>query len=341
MALDSVYYGQLVWAPWSFLRNNVLDNVSSFYGVNSWHWYLTLGIPSLVTLYTPYCLVGFHRALRMDGLRGVALACAVCVVVFSMLAHKESRFFQLLVPWLHFFAVLGMSVPQTAPVPWKKVWWTLPHFVRWALLVQLPCLVYLCAWHANAQVRVMSYLQAEMHGTTPPASVGMLMPCHSTPWQSHMHAAALERSGPSGDTGLAWFLACPPPRQGQQDYWDQTDFFFDDPALYLRSRFPESVDPAFPPMSKADFRRVTGGSRTEHDLGWFHTWPSHLVVFDSLLSRPDGNSTVGGFLAAKGYHEKARFWNALFHPDEHRKGDVLVLQHYSASAFGSVPQKAA
>lgn len=68
-------------------------------------------------------------------------------------------------------------------------------------------------------------------------SVGFLMPCHSTPWQSHLHRAELElepdlgladeewgagkdeqngreagrRRNGSGEDGRAWFITCAPP----------------------------------------------------------------------------------------------------------------------------------
>ena len=142
-----------------------------------------------------------------------------------------------------------------------------------------------------------------------------------------MHTPHFEAAGDSGDTGLAWFLACPPPpATAVAPYWDQSDYFFHDPVTYLRTRFPPTVDPTFPPMSRTSFAPKVG-----HDLGWRHPWPSHLVVFSSLLA----NTSVSDLFYAQGYRPTKRWWNSLFHPDTHRRGDVVVLTHYSADALGS------
>ena len=45
-------------------------------------------------------------------------------------------------------------------------------------------------------------------------SVAFLMPCHSTPWQSHLHRQALETPQGSGEGGTAWFITCEPPASG-------------------------------------------------------------------------------------------------------------------------------
>lgn len=73
----------------------------------------------------------------------------------------------------------------------------------------------------------------------------------------------------------------------------------------------------------------------EHDLGWIHTWPSHLVLFSNLLeklqshpsrSHPEATRTISQLLLEKGYVERTRLWNAFFHEDSRRAGDVVVLR---------------
>lgn len=57
-------------------------------------------------------------------------------------------------------------------------------------------------------------------------NVGFLIPCHSTPWQSHIHDPTLK----------SWFLTCEPPlhldlgnARNVREYRDESDRFFDDP----------------------------------------------------------------------------------------------------------------
>lgn len=341
--IDSMYYDSWSWTPLNFVRENLWNSVSSFYGMNSWHWYFSVGIPSIVTIQLPYVAIGWwHRRGVRDPASVLTLfqACVWTLLVCSCLHHKETRFLQPLVPWLHLAAAIGME-PLQSTTSVRAAWSAVPRWIRALLFVQVPIVAYVCAFHARAQIHVMSYIHMLGRSASPPKSIGFLMPCHSTPWQSHMHLTYLEASGDTGDTGLAWFLACPPPQRTRSTYWDQTDFFFHDPLQYINTRFPPVVDPAFPAMSVASFtlpddRVGQIAQHTEYDLGWRHPWPSHLVLFSSLLDTSQNNVSVGERLSALGYRPKVRFWNSFFHPDEHRRGDIVVLEHYySTEAFAS------
>ena len=104
--------------------------------------------------------------------------------------------------------------------------------------------------------------------------------------------------------------------QDLASYKDQSDFFYDDPLKYISNRFEPSV-------------RVVKTS--PHDLDWAHTWPSRLVFFEALLASGRANMTVGKYLAARGYVEIWRSFNAHFHEDPRRRGDVLVWKRKSAA----------
>lgn len=343
-AADWLYYQAPVSTLAAFFRENVLRSLSVFYGVHPWHWYVTQGVPTLVTVLLPWVGLGAWRVYRgrvaptynlgiLQALLGVSVW---TISAYSLLSHKEARFLQPLVPVLHLFAatVLAPTVPG-----WVSVLRAWPRTLVVLLLVQAPVTVYLAAFHAQGQVAVMRTIH---HLATPRMTVGFLMPCHSTPWQSHMHARVLETtdldSGSlSGDVGRAWFLACPPPRTtAMTDYWDQSDFFYHDPYAYLLRRYPARVDPAFPTMLAKHFRAPRISNATDalaqharYDLGWRHPWPSHLVLFASLLAvqDPRSNDTVGELLHRRGYRVERRIWNALVHPEHKRQGAILVLRY--------------
>lgn len=333
--LDSLYYGYWTCPAFSFFVQNVVTNVSAFYGANAWHWYLTVCLPTFLTCFLWAFGHGIRYVIfepRYEKARPLLILCAWTILVYSLLQHKEIRFLQQLVPWLHVFASVGLQPPATI-TSLRNAWAVIPRWIRICLVAQLPVLVYVCAFHGRAQVAVTTYLHALTQSDTPPKSIGFLMPCHSTPWQSHLHSPSMEAGGPSGDAGLAWFLGCPPPPAGASDYWDQMDFFYHDPELYLLTRFPDEVDVSFPPM---DYTSITPtGSQSPYDKGWRHSWPSHIVLFSSLLDVYTSSGTILDLLRSKGYREGARFWNAIFHPDEKRRGDVVVLVHYSMGITGS------
>jgi phosphatidylinositol glycan class B len=73
------------------------------------------------------------------------------------------------------------------------------------LLSSLPLAFCFTALHCQGQSAVMPYLRE----TVPVGgTIGFLMPCHSTPWQSALHRSDLE---PSGYEGKLWFIGCEPP----------------------------------------------------------------------------------------------------------------------------------
>ena len=79
--------------------------------------------------------------------------------MYSCLQHKEVRFLQPLVPWLHLAAALALRSASSRPiVSLRHAFAALPRWTRVWLLVQVPVLVYVCAFHARAQVQVASYL---------------------------------------------------------------------------------------------------------------------------------------------------------------------------------------
>nr|CDI53051.1 related to dolichyl-phosphate-mannose-glycolipid alpha-mannosyltransferase [Melanopsichium pennsylvanicum 4] len=173
-------------------------------------------------------------------------------------------------------------------------------------------------------------------------NLGFLMPCHSTPWATHLHDQELvERS---------WFIQCPPPpstsemttKEREVGYWDQSDFFYHDPIKYLVERFPYNVDTDYPSVSK-EYGKLTwiegeGKGKDVWDKGWRHNWPSHLIMFDSLLregTRKVGHTrTLKNLLSLKGYREVARYWNTIQHEDARRDGDVVVMAYKGPKSHG-------
>ncbi|SPO26066.1 related to dolichyl-phosphate-mannose-glycolipid alpha-mannosyltransferase [Ustilago trichophora] len=354
----------------SFLHKNVVANLSIFYGANPWHWYLTQGVPVLCTVWLPATLFGLvdalqHRgvgngvlALGVDARRSLAKLVCVTVAVYSLLGHKEFRFLQPLLPALTIHAASGLAAsyadtPRIKAVfeqpasPLKQLWRSinlLPLWLRTILLTLQPiAAIYLNTIHSVAQEQVPaelcriyrkqqlnpSLIEAEEFG---PGfgrihNFGFLMPCHSTPWATHLHDRTLVEK--------SWFIQCPPPparsemtlAQRKVEYWDQSDFFYHDPIKYLVDRFAYNVDTEYPPAPPAALEY----GDNPWDKGWRHSWPSHLVVFESLLkegSRKAGHTrTLKNLLSLKGYREVARYWNSAMHEDKRREGDVVVLAY--------------
>ncbi|KAK4049576.1 glycosylphosphatidylinositol anchor biosynthesis [Microbotryomycetes sp. JL201] len=344
-AVDTWFYGTLTVTPLRFLHENVFNSISLFYGANASHFYLSQGLPITLMTQLPFVVHGAWLAVSMRGSAARHLAGAACFTLsaYSLLSHKEWRFIHPLMPMFSVLASMSL-VRLSSNTKSKSLRSRLPirqtHLV--ALLAALIPAVYLTSFHGIAQVNVMSYLRSlpphQLH------SAAFLMPCHSTPWQSHLHRRDLEEPlfGGSGQGGRLWFITCEPPIFGQNatTYKDQSDVFYDSPSTYLVERFPQDVNPGFPPSPAI----LPGELIQLYERGqvpdWKHEWPSHIVLFQALVDEPvelgllsrvwvdheAQNKTLGNLLASKGYVEVKRSWNSLWHEDDRRRGDVIVLQ---------------
>ncbi|KAI8362238.1 Alg9-like mannosyltransferase family-domain-containing protein [Mortierella sp. GBAus27b] len=295
--LDStLFYDDWVLTPLNFLRINVLEGISLFYGTSPWHWYLSQGLPMLFGIYLPFVLYGSWHALRSNkGLNAnmkhqVVYVCLWTLVIYSSLQHKEWRFlYPIVYPLLPFVGEVfyGMYLPLQQNQKTSRT--------KYAALIAIVAVNAVMAWfttlvHQRGVVDVMEWIRQEAR-TGQVRSVGFIMPCHSTPWLPSVHRRGAEPLN-------MWFVTCDPPL-GDVDpitYLDESDIFYSGPVAYMDERL-ESI-----PVE----------TRSED---------SHLVLFEDLLHFwPE----VPPWLSDHGYHECARFFNSYFHDDDRRRGDVLV-----------------
>ncbi|PGH12891.1 hypothetical protein AJ79_03991 [Helicocarpus griseus UAMH5409] len=349
--LDRIYYGFWTFPPLKFLYFNIAQSLAVFYGRNDWHYYISQGYPLLLTTALPFSLVGLFQALfrRQDGpsgqqnsmIRQLASVCTFMPAVLSLISHKEVRFIYPLLP-----SLLILSSP---PV----VKYFLPAFSRplsngprrllliFLVLVNIYISYYTTLSHASGVINIMDYLRAQYNshylrglptelGSQPAASslipaamtVGFLMPCHSTPWRSHLVFPGIQ----------AWALSCEPPvnlnSTEKSDYLDEADQFYADPSTFLQKNMQGGLQdiPSKPSYqlntqpSSSPANPTTTGTPT-------HPWPDYLTFFAQL------EPALRTALRTSPYAECYRTWNTAWHDDWRRKGDVVVwcldrtLQH--------------
>lgn len=198
-----------------FLTYNLLLPTSLFYGSNSWHYYLLQALPILLLPSLPLALPAFVDAARGKLGRDARVLAGVIawgVGVYSLIGHKEWRFCHPIVPvwnvltagwlmkggkeeWIAGGGGDGEKKRKGVRLP-KKSWTLLLIFVP------LGPVIYLSRFHGVAQHGVIDWLREAGEEVK---SVGVLMPCHSTPWQSHLHREDLDEK--------SWFLTCDPPKR--------------------------------------------------------------------------------------------------------------------------------
>ncbi|KAH9945859.1 Alg9-like mannosyltransferase family-domain-containing protein [Epithele typhae] len=317
--LDSWFYGEPTFTPLNFLLTNA-SSVSLFYGSSPWHYYLSQGIPVLCFPIVIWAGDGLSLAARRSSPTPIKVAAGLVawtISVYSLAGHKEWRFLHPLLPLVHVLAAKSLvdGTPDAGPHPTARRVLGTPYRAS-MLAVSVGAVAYVALLHGRAQVEVVRYLRTLPAADS--ASVGFLMPCHSTPWQSHLHRPDL------ADGGRLWALGCEPPLEGQDvsAYKDQTDVFYDAPLEYLTARFPARVDGGFPPSplpaSKAGEGEVAGA------YPWRHEWPQNLVFFGALLEI-DG---IKALLERLGYAEVwavERGWEG----DGRRTGGVRVWRFRS------------
>lgn len=94
--IDRLGYGKWILSAYNFAMFNVFKGGSAHFGTHPWYWYVTAGLPSVLTTHLPLVLAG----IKISSRRRLCLAylCLWYILFHSVLAHKEQRFLMPLVP---------------------------------------------------------------------------------------------------------------------------------------------------------------------------------------------------------------------------------------------------
>lgn len=249
-AFDSYFHGSFIITPYEFFKVNVLEGISSFYGTHPWYWYLNTGLPAVLGIgMIPFFLAVFTaiQSWNFSRSRQVLLTSIIFTIsVFSLLPHKEFRFLLQILPLCLFCIVQFLS-------EWSR---TKSSLVIWltAVVILVSNIVpagYLGYVHQQGTIKVMDrlaeiandYKTSDGHS----AKIFFMMPCHSTPYYSHIHANITMR-----------FLTCEPNFKDDEKYIEEADKFYEAPMKWIRTNLPVH------PISAL---------------------PTHVVVYDSLAPK--------------------------------------------------------
>ncbi|EDL84114.1 phosphatidylinositol glycan, class B (predicted), isoform CRA_c [Rattus norvegicus] len=273
LIIDRIFFGQWTLVQFNFLKFNVLQNLGTFYGSHPWHWYFSQGFPVVLGTHLPFFIHGCFLAPRR--LNILLLAVLWTLLVYSMLGHKEFRFIYPVLPFCMVFC--GYSLAHLKA--WRKA------ALSFLLLSNVLLALYTGLVHQRGTLDVMSHIQKVCpRGPDPaPASVFIMMPCHSTPYYSHVHCPLSMR-----------FLQCPPDLTGKTQYLDEADTFYLNPLGWLQQEFHSNVSlpthlVTFNVLEKEIHAFLTSGNY-ERTATFFHThWPerrtgSHIHVYERRLT---------------------------------------------------------
>ncbi|KAK5711745.1 glycosylphosphatidylinositol anchor biosynthesis [Elasticomyces elasticus] len=316
LSLDWVYYGQWVFPPFKFLYFNIVQGVSGFYGHNRIDYYFTEGLSLLLTTTLPFAAVGLWRSLRPGKDRTVlrsyverqvrfvlAVAIITTVLAMTLISHKEMRFIYPLLPMLHILAARPVA-GFFGSVPANRIKLGLILFL---LIINICIAGYVTLVHQRGVIDVMHYLRREqegrMLGDGSNVTVGFLMPCHSTPWRSHLVYPEIK----------AWALTCEPPLDLSEDerrrYEDEADVFYNDLASWADANMKDRKSMS---LTDSEVLEPRAGDEARRD------WPEYLVFFGHL------EVVLSIVLQETKYEECWRTFNTHWHDDGRRRGDVVV-----------------
>ncbi|KAM9366078.1 GPI mannosyltransferase 3 [Symphorus nematophorus] len=216
--IDCIFYEKWTMVQFNFLKFNVIHSVADFYGSHPWHWYFTQGFAAVIGPHLPLFLHGCTLAFRRYK---ILLAAVVwTLVIYSLLPHKEFRFIYPVLPFCMIFC--GISLAHLKA--WQRA------AALFLLVSNLAAALYTGLIHQRGTLDVMSHLQTlcdfNSSSSSPQTDIVFLMPCHSTPFYSHIHCPMKMR-----------FLECPPDL-GEEGYVDEAELFYEDPLHWLRTSFP-------------------------------------------------------------------------------------------------------
>lgn len=346
LLVDRIYYQCWTFPPVKFLYFNVVQSLAVFYGRNDWHYYLSQGLPLLLTTALPFTFPGVYQALAKSlpedsphtpnhVRRQLAGLTIFVTFAMSLLSHKEVRFIYPLLPCLHILAAPALVqyfLPALDPTFTRTRLPSTTLKLRRSLLgfllsTNLIIATYTSIVHAQGPVTVMEYIRHQHAKYYLPArspeeqimTIGFLMPCHSTPWRSHLVFPTIE----------AWALTCEPPLHmdpsEKAKYLDEADQFYADPMVWLRNNIA-----GHPPRPRRLFSS-NNIARKKSPRGLIHAdsnvvaimksrkeWPDYLAFFEQL------EGLMRFQLRDSGYRECWRGFSTRWHDDWRRQGDILV-----------------
>lgn len=218
--LDFFFYKQVTFPIYNFIEFNVVRNLSIFYGTAPWHFYVVQAVPILLMTYLPFL---FHSLIWLRNYQDPLVQAGLFVLTgFSVIAHKEFRFIYPLQPI--FMVMCAYSIKKL----YKRLKWGLIGIT----VINVMIAYFFTRVNERGIIDLMKILRKE------DVSFGFIGPCHSTPWQSHLHNEKLDSS---------WFLTCEPPlhlanSKNIRQYRDESDQFYDNPEAFLKGKqLPEKL----------------------------------------------------------------------------------------------------
>ena len=201
LCMDRLFYKRWVFTQWEFFRINVFEGISEFYGTHPFHWYFTQGLPLVLFTSLPFCLYGGMTKFKQAHKQQLFSMCIFTILALSIQAHKEFRFLLPLVAPMQIFAGRQLHFIAKEDVKKGRTGSKSRLTQYLALIIVTNCIMgfYFSRIHKRGVVHAVEWLRERAYAQRV-TDILFLMPCHSTPYYSHIHLDIPIR-----------FITCEPP----------------------------------------------------------------------------------------------------------------------------------
>ncbi len=326
LLIDRWFYGEWTVILLNFFDFNFVKGLDKLYGTHPFHWYFTEGFTANVAFFLPIYFYSIYHvyvlqstkknkknSLKIIDMKYLYSLTLFTMLVFSIGGHKEFRFILPLLPITLVQCGYGLFHLE------KQISKTMYKNILGLLIISNFILgMYVSIYHQSSPLKIMKFLRNEEYANTDVAttnnsgkrvlkSVHFLMPCHSTPYYSHLH-----RNIPM------WFIDCSPPYMVKpQNERQQIKYFEKNPLKFVNDIYYNN---------KNTLLGTKQYSMDDQDqfiiVKWYHKeLPSHIVTFDSYENR------LLPFFKNNGYEKIKEFFHS------HVKGDVDSNEHFQYASI--------
>ncbi|RFU34628.1 hypothetical protein B7463_g1709, partial [Scytalidium lignicola] len=351
---------ELVLCGGSWLQFNLSQDLAVFYGRNDWHYYISQGLPLLLTTYLPFTILAFWKCIWSPAdttnpsqpLIAHSIAFILCstisttIVVLSMISHKEVRFIYPLLPMLHIITAPTISYifatstttttkppPQPAgsklPPPKPKTTTTTTFHYKPILFLLLTLNISIAAYttqiHQRGVLSVLKFLRSEYEALALDArgnliSLNMDYPADDVPHKINDYD--------DNETFVGFLMPCHSTPWRSQLYHPGLNAWAlgCEPPLSIaphtaeREQYRDEADRFYDNPKKFLSEEIGGREKP---------WPRYIVGFEGIEAplREWYEEEFKGFKI----RERWSGFNTHFHDDARRRGRVVVWEFVDGS----------
>eukprot|EP00297_Palpitomonas_bilix_P008956 CAMPEP_0113901066 /NCGR_PEP_ID=MMETSP0780_2-20120614/21037_1 /TAXON_ID=652834 /ORGANISM="Palpitomonas bilix" /LENGTH=535 /DNA_ID=CAMNT_0000893617 /DNA_START=52 /DNA_END=1659 /DNA_ORIENTATION=+ /assembly_acc=CAM_ASM_000599 len=189
--IDRYYYDEWTVPALNFFHFNFQSGGASLYGMHDVFWYVYNGVPTALTLATPFAVIGVVviAVMRRGGGEGekgektVLTIVLVTLAVLSAVKHKEVRFILPITPLLCIISAVGYnSVMETAKHRGVGVSY-LRRFFTFFGVANIVLFLFFARAHKSGGLAVANF----MAKTETYTSFLLALPCHTFPGMHRVH----------------------------------------------------------------------------------------------------------------------------------------------------------